>query len=79
MRLSLAPGSGGVLPGGDDDVVAEGLELALGVAGLAAAVGVPGVPVGSEVPVAGGGVSALGRGLLVRPGSTALVQVALPG
>src|SRR6266516_1206457 len=56
MRLSLAPGSGGVLPGGDDDVVAEGLELALGVAGLAAAVGVPGVPVGAEVAVAGGGV-----------------------
>jgi len=54
MRLSLAPGSGGVLPGGDDDVVAEGLELALGVAGLAAAVGVPGVPVGAEVAVAGG-------------------------
>jgi hypothetical protein len=43
--------SGGVLPGGDDDVVAEGLELALGVAGLAAAVGVPGVPVGAEVAV----------------------------
>ena len=56
MRLSLAPGSGGVLPEGDDDVVAEGFELALGVAGLAAAVGVPGMPVGSEVPVAGGGV-----------------------
>src|SRR5689334_21259183 len=56
MRLSLAPGSGGVLPVGDDDVVAEGLELASGVAGLAAAVGVPGVPVGSEVAVAGGGV-----------------------
>src|SRR5215469_14894161 len=56
MRLLLAPGSGGVLPGGDDDVVAEGLELALGVAGLAAAVGVPGVPVGAEVAVAGGGV-----------------------
>jgi 1-acyl-sn-glycerol-3-phosphate acyltransferase len=56
MRLSLGTGSGGVLPEGDDDVVAEGLELALGVAGLAAAVGVPGVPVGSEVAVAGGGV-----------------------
>src|SRR6516225_1913078 len=56
MRLLLAPGSGGVLPEGDDDVVAEGLELALGVAGLAAAVGVPGVPARSEVPVAGGGV-----------------------
>src|SRR6516165_10242900 len=56
MRLLLAPGSGGVLPEGDDDVVAEGLELALGVAGLAAAVGVPGVPAGSEVAVAGGGV-----------------------
>src|SRR6266704_4235389 len=56
MRLSLAPGSGGVLPGGDDDVVAEGFELALGVAGLAAAVGVPGVPVRAEVAVAGGGV-----------------------
>src|SRR5215468_9634908 len=56
MRLLLAPGSGGVLPGGDDDVVAEGFELALGVAGLAAAVGVPGVPVGAEVAVAGGGV-----------------------
>ena len=56
MRLLLAPGSGGVLPEGDDDVVAEGLELALGVAGLAAAVGVPGVPVGAEVAVAGGGV-----------------------
>ena len=47
MRLSPAPGSGGVLPEGDDDVVAEGLELAAGVAGLAAAVGVPGVPVGA--------------------------------
>jgi hypothetical protein len=56
MRLLLAPGSGSVLPEGDDDVEAEGLELALGVAGLAAAVGVPGVPVGSEVPLAGGGV-----------------------
>src|SRR5690348_9147599 len=56
MRLLLAAGSGGVLPQGDDDVVAEGLELAAGVAGLAAAVGVPGVPVGSEVAVAGGGV-----------------------
>src|SRR5512135_3671704 len=56
MRLSLAPGSGGVLPEGDDDVVAEGLELAAGVAGLAAAVGVPGVPAGSEVAVAGGGI-----------------------
>ena len=56
MRLSLAPGSGGVLPEGNDDVVAEGLELASGVAGLAAAVGVPGVPVGAEVAVAGGGV-----------------------
>jgi len=49
MWLLLAPGSGGVLPEGDDDVVAEGLELAAGVAGFAAAVGVPGVPVGSEV------------------------------
>src|SRR5690242_15497342 len=56
MRLSLAPGSGSVLPEGDDDVVAEGFELALGVAGLAAAVGVPGVSVGAEVAVAGGGV-----------------------
>jgi hypothetical protein len=56
MRLVLAAGSGGVLPEGDDDVVAEGFELASGVAGLAAAVGVPGVPVGSEVAVAGGGV-----------------------
>src|SRR5690349_7889530 len=56
MRLLLAAGSGGVLPEGDDDVVAEGLELASGVAGLAAAVGVPGVPVRSEVAVAGGGV-----------------------
>ncbi len=56
MRLSPEPGSGGVLPQGDDDVVAEGLELAAGVAGLAAAVGVPGVPVGAEVAVAGGGV-----------------------
>ena len=45
MRLSLAAGSGGVLPEGDDDVVAEGLELAAGVAGLAPPVGVPGVPV----------------------------------
>ncbi len=54
MRLSLAPGSGSVLPEGNDDVVAEGLELALGVTGLAAAVGVPGVPVGAEVAVAGG-------------------------
>src|SRR3984885_11566209 len=51
-----AAGSGGVLPEGDDDVVAEGLELSSGVAGLAAAVGVPGVPVRSEVAVAGGGV-----------------------
>ena len=41
-------GSGGVLPQGDDDVVAEGLELAAGVAGFAAAVGVLRVPVGSE-------------------------------
>src|SRR5580704_12206872 len=56
MRLSLAAGSGGVLPQGDDDVVAEGFELAPGVAGLAAAVGVPGVPVGAEVAEAGGGV-----------------------
>jgi hypothetical protein len=56
MRLLLAAGSGGVLPQGDDDVVAEGLELAAGVAGLAAAVGVPGVPVRAEVAVAGGGV-----------------------
>src|SRR5256885_13860920 len=56
MRLSPAPGSGGVLPEGDDDVVAEGFEVAPGVAGLAAAVGVPGVPVGSEVAEAGGGV-----------------------
>src|SRR5215470_10333927 len=56
MRLLPVPGSGGVLPEGDDDVVAEGLELALGVAGLAAAVGVPGVPAGAEVAVAGGGV-----------------------
>jgi hypothetical protein len=56
MRLSAAPGSGGVLPEGDGDVVAEGLELPAGVAGLAAAVGVPGVPVGAEVAVAGGGV-----------------------
>src|ERR1700738_3578896 len=55
MRLSLAFGSGGVLPEGDDDVVAEGLELASGVAGLAASVGVRGVPVGAEVAVAGGG------------------------
>ena len=46
-------GSGGVLPEGDD-VVAEGLdELS---AGLAAAVGVPGVPVRSEIAVAGGGI-----------------------
>src|SRR6185437_2687529 len=37
MRLSLAAGSGSVLPQGDDDVVAEGLELPPGVAGLAAA------------------------------------------
>ena len=56
MRLWLASGSGSVLPEGDDDVVAEGLELALGVAGLAATVGVPGVPVRAEVAVAGGGV-----------------------
>jgi 1-acyl-sn-glycerol-3-phosphate acyltransferase len=54
--LSVAAGSGGVLPEGDDDVVAEGLELAAGVAGLAASVGVPGVPVRSKVPVAGGGI-----------------------
>jgi len=51
MQLSLVPGSGGVLPEGDDDVVAGGFELASGVAGLAAAVGVPGVPVGAEVAV----------------------------
>jgi hypothetical protein len=56
MRLSLASGSGGVVPEGDGDVVAEGFELASGVAGLAAAVGVPRVPVGAEVAVAGGGV-----------------------
>jgi hypothetical protein len=56
MRLSLALGSGGVLPEGDDDVVAEGLELASGVAGLAASGGVRGVPVGAEVVVSGGGV-----------------------
>lgn len=56
MRLSRVPGSGGVLPECDDDVVAEGFELALGVAGLAAAVGVPEVPVGSEILVAGGAV-----------------------
>ena len=56
MRLWLAPGSGSVLPEGHDDVVAEGFELAAGVAGFAAAVGVPGVPVGAEVAVAGGGV-----------------------
>src|SRR5215831_20405080 len=56
MRLLLVRGSGGVLAEGDDDVVAEGFELALGVACLAAAVGVPGVPVGAEVAVAGGGV-----------------------
>ena len=54
--VSGAGWSGGVLAEGDDDAVAEGLELALGVAGLAAAVGVPGVPVGAEVAVAGGGV-----------------------
>ena len=35
MRLSVAAGSGSVLPEGDDDVVAEGLKLAAGVAGLA--------------------------------------------
>src|SRR5690348_7974849 len=57
MRLSPAAGSGGVLAEGDDDVVAEGFELAAGVAGLAAAVGVPGMPAGSEVAVAGGGVA----------------------
>jgi hypothetical protein len=56
MRLLLAPGSGGVLPEADDDVVAEGLELGLGVTRLAAAVGLPGVPVGSQVEVAGGAV-----------------------
>ena len=56
MRSSLAPGSGGVLPEGDGDVVAERLELTLGVAAFSAAVGVHDVPVGSEVPVAGGGV-----------------------
>jgi len=48
-------GSGRVLAKGDDDVVAEGLELAAGVAGLATAVGVLGVPVRSEVPVAAAG------------------------
>src|SRR5689334_25285189 len=57
MRLSPAAGSGGVLAEDDDDVVAEGFELAAGVAGLAAAVGVPGMPAGSEVAVAGGGVA----------------------
>ena len=41
-----AASSGGVLAEGDDDVVAEGFELAPGVAGLAAAVGMPGVPGG---------------------------------
>jgi hypothetical protein len=35
MRLSVAAGSGGVLAEGDDDVVAEGLELSSGVVGLA--------------------------------------------
>jgi hypothetical protein len=49
---SGAARSGSVLPEGDDDVVAEGLELAVCVAGLAAAVGVPGVPVGTEVAAA---------------------------
>ncbi len=47
--------SGG-LAGGEDDVVAEGFELAFVAAGLAAAVGVPGVVVRAEVAVAGGGV-----------------------
>src|SRR5580700_8483919 len=51
----------GVLPEGDDDVVAGGFELASGVAGLAAAVGVPGVPAGAEVAVAGGGVTPASR------------------
>src|SRR5437764_7077265 len=37
--VSGAGWSGGVLPEGDDDVVAEGFELALGVAGLATAGG----------------------------------------
>ena len=37
MRLWLAPGSGSVLPEGNDDVVAEGLELALGKQGAAVA------------------------------------------
>ena len=50
--VSGAARSGSVLPEGDDDVVAEGLELAVRVAGLAAAVGVPGVPVGTEVAAA---------------------------
>jgi hypothetical protein len=55
--MRLAGGwSGGVLAEGDDDVVAEGLEQASGVAGLAAAVGVPDMPVGAEVGVPGGGV-----------------------
>ena len=42
--VSGAARSGGILPEGDD-VEAEGLELSLGVTGLAAAVGVPDVPV----------------------------------
>ncbi len=53
MRLLLVPGSGGVLAEGEGDVVAEGFELAAGVAGFAAAVCVPEIPAGSEVPVAG--------------------------
>jgi hypothetical protein len=54
--VSGAGRSGSVLPEGDDDVKAEGLELALGVAGLAAAVGVPDVPVRAEIAVTCGGV-----------------------
>ena len=55
MRLSLAPGSGGVPPEGDDDVVAEGLELA-GASRALRLRSSPGVPARAEVAVAGGGV-----------------------
>lgn len=53
--LSVADRSAG-LAGGEDDVVAEGLKLALMAAGLAVLVAVAGVVVRAEVAVAGGGV-----------------------
>ena len=53
--VSGAGGSGG-LAGSEEDVVAEGLELAFVAAGLAVGVGVLRVVIGPEVAVAGGGV-----------------------